>query len=111
MRRLHTFTLFFALTLGAMGSLHAQVNLAPVGQEASQGSTMTDGEIRRLDKDTGKVTIKHGPIRNLDMPPMTMVFVAKDKTQLANFKVGDKIQFTAINESGQYIVTDVRPLK
>ena len=107
MRRLHTFTLFFALTLGAMGSLHAQASLAPAGQEASQGSAMTDGEIRRLDKETGKVTIKHGPIKNLDMPPMTMVFRVQDAAQLVPLKAGDKVRFRAEQIKGAYYATRI----
>ena len=70
-------------------------------------SEMAEGEIRRLDMETGKVTIRHGEIKSLDMPPMTMVFVARPKTILDGLKVGDRIQFVAIEENKQYITTKV----
>lgn len=69
---------------------------------------LTAGEIKRLDLDAGKVTIKHGEIKNLDMPPMTMVFVAKDRSQLANLKVGDKVNFVGLNEAGKFIASDIQ---
>ena len=70
--------------------------------------TMADGEIRRVDKAQGKLTIRHGPIPNLDMPPMTMVFQAKDRAVLEQLQVGDKIRFRAEKEGAAYVVTDVQ---
>jgi Cu/Ag efflux protein CusF len=72
---------------------------------------MTDGEVRKIDKDTGKITIKHGEIKHMDMPGMTMVFVAKDKALLEKATVGGKIRFMATNENGQMTVTDIQPAK
>ncbi|MCD8504916.1 MAG: copper-binding protein [Burkholderiaceae bacterium] len=69
---------------------------------------MAEGEIRRLDPQNAKVTIRHGEIKSLDMPPMTMVFVAKPKSLLDGLKVGDKIQFSAIEENSQYVVTAIK---
>jgi Cu(I)/Ag(I) efflux system periplasmic protein CusF len=69
---------------------------------------LTDGEIKKVSKDTGKLTIKHGEIKNLDMPPMTMVFVAKDPTMLDRVAVGDKVKFTVIEEDGKMVVTDIQ---
>lgn len=69
---------------------------------------MTDGEVRRVDKEAGKVTLKHADIKSLDMPAMTMVFVVKDKVVLEKLKVGDKIKFRAINDAGKYTVTEVQ---
>jgi Cu(I)/Ag(I) efflux system periplasmic protein CusF len=66
-----------------------------------------DAEVRKMDKETGKVTLKHGEIKSLDMPPMTMVFVVKDKALMDKFKVGDKIKFNAVKEGSQYVVTDL----
>ena len=51
------------------------------------------GEVRRVDKEAGKVTIKHGPLTNLDMPAMTMVIRVKDPAMLDQMKAGDKIHF------------------
>lgn len=66
---------------------------------------MTDGEIRKVDKDAAKLTIKHGAIKNLDMMPMTMVFQVKDKAMLEQVKAGDKIRFTADKIGGANTVT------
>lgn len=75
---------------------------------ATQPSVLTAGEIKRIDLDGGKVTIKHGEIKNLDMPPMTMVFVAKDRSQLTTLKVGQKVHFVALNEAGKFIASEIQ---
>jgi Cu(I)/Ag(I) efflux system protein CusF len=76
-------------------------------------AAMTDGEVRKIDVERGQVTIKHGEIKNLAMPGMTMAYTAKDKALLADLKVGDKIKFTAAKENGKLIVTtiEVQPAK
>lgn len=77
---------------------------------AKRGSAdMADGEVRKLDLETGKVTLKHGEIKSLDMPPMTMIFSASDKAMLAPLKVGDKVRFKVVHEAGKYVVTDIQP--
>ena len=70
---------------------------------------MTDGEVRKIDKEVGKITIKHGEIKHMDMPGMTMVFTAKDKSLLSNVKPGDKVKFMVVNEGGKMVVTDIQP--
>lgn len=75
---------------------------------ATQAS-LTDGEVRKVDKEAGKVTIRHAEIRHLDMPPMTMVFTARDKALLANVKAGDKVRFMAINAGGKMVLTEIQP--
>jgi Cu/Ag efflux protein CusF len=72
---------------------------------------MTEGEVRKVDKDNQKLTLKHGEIKNLDMPPMTMVFGVKDPSVLDKLNVGDKIQFRATSEAGRFVVTEIQPLK
>ena len=72
---------------------------------------MTDGEVRKIDKDAGKITIKHGEIKHMEMPGMTMVFVVKDKALLDKTAIGAKIQFMVMSESGQMVVTDIQPTK
>ena len=69
---------------------------------------MTDGEVRKIDMEAGKVTLKHGDIKNLDMPGMTMVFVVKDKAMLDKLKTGDKVTFRVINDAGKFTVTDIQ---
>jgi len=74
---------------------------------ASAAADMADGEVRKVDKAQGKITLKHGEIKALDMPPMTMVFQVKDKAWLDRLKPGDKVRFSAANESGRYTVTAI----
>jgi Cu/Ag efflux protein CusF len=84
---------------------------SPAWAQAKPATEMTDAEVRRVDKDYGRVTLKHGDIKNLDMPAMTMVFVVKDKAMLANLKAGDKIRFKAISEGSNLVVTEIAPAK
>lgn len=68
----------------------------------------TEAEVRKVDKPAGKITLKHGEIKNLEMPPMTMVFRVKDAAWLDQFAVGDKVRFDAAKIDGQYVVTAIR---
>jgi Cu/Ag efflux protein CusF len=72
---------------------------------------MSEGEVRKVDKETRKITLKHGPLKNLDMPPMTMVFQAADPSLLEKVKVGDKVRFVATNPGGKLTVTQIQPVK
>ena len=76
-----------------------------------KASASTDGEVRRVDKDAKKLTIRHGPIANLDMPGMTMVFQVRDPAMLEQVKTGDKIRFSADKVDGAYTVTHIEPVK
>ena len=78
---------------------------------AQAQSALSEGEVRKVDKGAKKITIKHGPLVNLDMPPMTMVFQVKDPAMLDRVKTGDKVRFTAEKIGGQYTVTAVEPAK
>lgn len=112
MNHQHKFLTISALALGLIWPMSgfAQANNQPPGAvEARPATALSEGEIRRLDPETGKLTIRHGEIRNLDMPPMTMVFTARDKAMLAGLKVGDRIRFAASNEGGKYLVTEIQP--
>ncbi len=71
--------------------------------------SMSDGEVRKVDMETGKVTIRHGYIKHLDMPSMAMVFTVKDKGLLTDLKSGDKIQFLVVNEAGKLVITAIKP--
>lgn len=71
-------------------------------------SDMTEGEVRKVDKESSKVTIKHGEIKNLDMPAMTMVFQVKDPAMLDKVKAGDKVRFKAEKAGSTFTVTDVQ---
>jgi len=72
---------------------------------------LANGEVRKVDKDAGKITLKHGPIKSIDMPPMTMVFRVKDEAMLEGVKAGDKVQFDAQKVGGQYVVIKLEPEK
>ena len=80
-------------------------------QANALASAMTEGEIRKIDKENKKLTIKHGEIKNLEMPAMTMVFQVKDPAMLDAVKQGDKVQFRAERSGGAIVVTDLRPTK
>jgi Cu(I)/Ag(I) efflux system periplasmic protein CusF len=77
-------------------------------QLAQASAPLAEGEIRRVDKEAKKLTIKHGPIPNLDMPAMTMVFQVKDPALLDQVKAGDKVKFQAEKAGGQYTVTKIQ---
>lgn len=64
-------------------------------------------EVRRIDKAAGKVSLKHGDIKNLDMPPMSMVFQVKDPSQLDALQVGQQVRFQAVQEKGAYWVVRI----
>lgn len=74
---------------------------------APAADDMADAEVRKVDKDAAKITLKHGEIKSLEMPPMTMVFNVRDKAVLDQFKAGDKVRFRAVNDAGKYTVTDI----
>ena len=78
---------------------------------AAPAAPATEGEVRKIDRDAKKITIKHGEIANLGMPAMTMVFVARDPALLDQVKVGDKIRFTAEKIEGAIAVTRIEPMK
>lgn len=97
----------FALTLlpayaQQQGDEHAAHHTA---QAKNTPAAMTDGEVRRIDRDTKKITLRHGPIQNLDMPGMTMVFQVKDAAMLDKVNVGDKVRFSAEKIPGGYALT------
>ena len=79
----------------------------------AQASTtdMTEGEVRKVDKDTKKITIRHGEIKNLDMPGMTMLFQVKDPAMLDMVKPGDKVKFRAEKLGGGIVVTEIQVAK
>lgn len=80
---------------------------APDAQPAANASAseaLSTGEVRKVDSETKKITIRHGVIENLGMPPMTMVFRAADPALLEGLKAGDKIRFRAEQPGGAYTV-------
>ena len=82
---------------------------APVAPAASS-LPWAEAEVRRVDAAAGKISLKHGDIKNLDMPPMSMVFQLQDKTLLGNIKAGDRVRFTADKVNGSYTVLEIQPV-
>lgn len=101
-----------ALALAALLSLSGIAQATTHGTEAgAQGTVLTEGEVRKVDKNAKKLTIRHGPITNLDMPAMTMVFQVQDAAILDSVKAGDKIRFNAEKAGGAFTVTRVESAK
>lgn len=102
-----------ACTVGAVlpVSGFAQSTMDHSHMPVPQSAAMTEGEVKKVDLESSKVTLKHGEIKHLDMPGMTMVFAVKDKSSLAAVKPGDKIKFMAVSEGGKLIVTDIQPIR
>ncbi len=105
------------LTLSALALLAPVAAMAdeahhkPAAAAGAAAADMTDGEVRKIDMEGSKITLKHADIKSLDMPGMTMVFVVKDKAMLDKLKTGDKVKFKAINDAGKFTVTEIQPAK
>ncbi len=91
-----TVILAAALTAPALATHHQQLPLA-------------DGEVRKVDKDAQKITIRHGPMPGVDMPAMTMVYRVKDAAMLDQVKAGDRVKFHAEKVGGAFTVTKIEP--
>lgn len=94
-----TLVLAAAVVLGATAAVAAQ-DLPPV-----------DGQVTKIDEGAGKVTLKHGPIKNLDMDSMTMVFRVKDPAMLKAVKVGDQVKFEADRVNGALTIVKIEKKK
>jgi Cu/Ag efflux protein CusF len=80
---------------------------APAWAQHYSNHALADGEVRKVDKEAKKITLKHGPLANLDMPAMTMVFQVADPAMLEQVKAGDKVSFQAENIDGRYTITRI----
>ncbi|HEY0421167.1 MAG TPA: copper-binding protein [Acetobacteraceae bacterium] len=81
---------------------------AAAAAKAAPTAVFADGEVRKVDKDNRKLTIRHGEIKNLDMPPMTMVFGVSKAALVDQVKAGDKIRFKAVDQGGgNLVVTEI----
>lgn len=81
-----------------------------VTSAVAAAQTLTEGEVRKIDRAQGKLTLRHGEIRNLDMPAMTMVFRLADRHQLEGLAEGSKVRFAAEKIDGQYTITRLERL-
>lgn len=89
------------------GHDHGHAAAAP-SAPATTELPWTDAEVRRIDTAAGKISLRHGEIKNLDMPPMTMVFQVRDPASLAPLAVGDQVRFTADKLLGAYTVLQIQ---
>jgi Cu(I)/Ag(I) efflux system periplasmic protein CusF len=103
--------LLLAATLAFTNGAQAQTaaGTAAAAAKAQAPAEFTAAEVRKVDKDAGKITLKHEEIKNLGMPPMAMVFQVKDTAMLDKYTVGDKVQFKAVYDAGKYVVVEIRP--
>ncbi|MCC7284335.1 MAG: copper-binding protein [Acetobacteraceae bacterium] len=90
---------------------HSAHHAASTAKAAANSADMADGEVRKIDKEAGKLTLKHGEIQNLHMPGMTMVFQVKEPALLDKVKVGDKVKFRAEKAGSGYVVTLIEVAK
>ena len=101
--------LLLATICGAPRHLAAQTAAATSATSPTQRPMegLTAGEVRKVDKAAGRVTIRHERIVNLNMPPMTMVFTVRDKALLDSVQPGDRILFRAEENNGVLTVTEM----
>lgn len=107
-------TALLAGAVSAQTHMHADASAMPMGNAQTEmpmaaPSDMAEGEIRKIDVANQKITLRHGEIKNLDMPAMTMVFQLKDPALLEKAKVGDKVRFRAEKAGGAMVVTALEP--
>lgn len=104
-----------AIALAASTAVSAQAppaaELPQAAASAPASQPLTEGEVRKVDKEAAKLTLRHGPIVNLDMPAMTMVFRVSDPAFLDSVKPGDKVLVTIEKVGGQFTVTRMAPAR
>lgn len=106
MKSLIQAVLAVSLALSTATAVYAQ----SAQTEAAAADSMSTGEVKKVDRSAGKITIKHGPLKNLGMDAMTMVFRVQDPTMLDQIKAGDKINFVAEQPNGQLTVSRLQKL-
>jgi Cu(I)/Ag(I) efflux system protein CusF len=94
----------------ATGGSHA-VQAPQTTPATSAATATTEGQVTKVDADNKKLTLRHGEIKNLEMPAMTMVFQVKDPAMLEKVKTGDKVRFTADKVNGAFTVTSIEVAK
>ena len=91
---------------------HSNMDHSKMGAtKAGQAKDITDGLVRKVNQEAGKVTVQHGEIQHLGMPAMTMVFPVKAPGLLDNLQTGDKIKFKVVKENGRLIITELQKSK
>ncbi|RQR92604.1 MULTISPECIES: copper-binding protein [unclassified Burkholderia] len=98
-----------ALAAGDMSGMDMSGMKMSSGGAAESHAALTDAEVKKVDAASGKITLKHGALENVGMPPMTMAFKAKDAAMLAEVHAGDKVKVRVENVNGT--LTIVRLVK
>jgi len=106
----HLRNIILAAAVGLAFASAASLARAQPGAAAAQ-EAFSDGEIKKVDKEAGKLTIKHGELKNLGMHGMTMAFKVKDAAMLDQVKPGDKVRFVAEKVGGAFTVTALETAK
>lgn len=101
----------FLFPLGGHAVDNTYSRQADETESTGSGKAMTEGLVKKVDKDAGKVTIRHGSIENLGMPQMTMIFRVKDPAMLDRLKEGDKILFVAEKVDGAFTLMSIESAK
>ena len=103
-------TMKFVLGAAALwaGAAIAQSSPTTPANATMPPGEFAQGEVRKVDKENNKVTLKHGDIPSLDMPPMSMVFIARDPALITRVKPGDKLRFRAASENGTLYLIEVK---
>lgn len=106
MKRIFFESAVVLLLSGLAGTIEAasHTTSTPPAQTATD---VIDGEVRKIDRDARKITLRHGEIKQLDMPAMTMVFQVKDPAMLDRLKAGDKVRFRAEGSGGAFTITEI----
>lgn len=81
---------------------------AHAGHAAPATAELTEGEVKKIDKEAGKITLRHGELKNLNMSAMTMVFRVKDPAMLDQVKAGDKVKFAADRVNGAVTIVQLQ---
>lgn len=113
MKAMHTLALAAVFMVSTVGAQPAPQSVDHAAHHPAAGASapQSEGEVRKVDLEQRKVTLRHGPLVNLDMPAMTMVFTAADPKLLAGLKQGDKVRFTADQKNGTLFVTAIEPAR
>ena len=96
-----------AAAQGAPGAADPHAGHRAPAAAAAADAELVDGEVRRVDRDAKKITLSHGELKSLDMPPMTMVFRVTDPAMLERVKAGDKVRFAVARVGGQFTLTRI----
>lgn len=116
MKNIKSLLTIVTLLTGTAVSFAASHAAAPAATGTATTATtaalpMASAEIRKIDIENKKITLKHGEIKNLDMPSMTMVFAVKDAAMLEKLAAGDKVMFTADKVGSTFTVMSIEKAK